>query len=46
SEVLVTSMAVHQRYFPVFQKNEDNKTGEKKLLPNFVTVRNGDERAL
>ena len=26
SEVLVTSMAVHQRYFPVFQKNEDNKT--------------------
>jgi glycyl-tRNA synthetase beta chain len=46
SEVLVTSMAVHQRYFPVFQKNKDNKTGGKKLLPNFVTVRNGDERSL
>ena len=46
SEVLVSSMEVHQRYFPVFQKNEDNKTREKKLLPHFITVRNGDERAL
>ncbi|MED0674777.1 glycine--tRNA ligase subunit beta [Aneurinibacillus thermoaerophilus] len=38
-EVLVTSMREHQRYFPV-----QNDKGE--LLPHFVTVRNGDERAL
>lgn len=38
-EVLVTSMREHQRYFPVEDQN-----GE--LLPHFVTVRNGDERAL
>ncbi len=38
-EVLVTSMREHQRYFPV-----ENQAGE--LLPHFVTVRNGDERAL
>lgn len=34
SEVLITSMKEHQRYFPV--------TAEGKLLPHFVTVRNGD----
>ncbi|WP_423407433.1 glycine--tRNA ligase subunit beta [Heyndrickxia sp. MSNUG] len=34
SEVLITSMKEHQRYFPV--------TEEGKLLPHFVTVRNGD----
>jgi len=34
SEVLITSMKEHQRYFPV--------TSEGKLLPHFVTVRNGD----
>ncbi|WP_338451583.1 glycine--tRNA ligase subunit beta [Niallia oryzisoli] len=33
-EVLITSMKEHQRYFPV-----KSKTG--KLLPYFVTVRNG-----
>lgn len=38
-EVLVTSMRVHQRYFPV----EDT---EGELLPMFVGVRNGDERYL
>jgi glycyl-tRNA synthetase beta chain len=38
-EVLVTSMREHQRYFPV-----QNAQGE--LLPHFVTVRNGDDRAL
>lgn len=35
SEVLITSMKEHQRYFPVKSKNGD-------LLPHFVSVRNGD----
>jgi glycyl-tRNA synthetase beta chain len=35
-EVLITTMREHQRYFPV------EKDG--RLLPHFVTVRNGDER--
>lgn len=38
-EVLVTSMREHQRYFPV----ED---AQGQLLNHFVTVRNGDSRAL
>ena len=38
-EVLITSMREHQRYFPVLN-------GEGKLLPHFVTVRNGDARSL
>ncbi|MCD9022973.1 glycine--tRNA ligase subunit beta [Cohnella silvisoli] len=38
-EVLITSMREHQRYFPVFD-------GEGRLLPNFVTVRNGDRLSL
>ncbi|WP_428909161.1 glycine--tRNA ligase subunit beta [Niallia sp. Krafla_26] len=33
-EVLITSMKEHQRYFPV-------KSKDGKLLPHFVTVRNG-----
>lgn len=36
-EVLITSMKEHQRYFPV-------KSIEGKLLPYFVTVRNGDHQ--
>ncbi len=39
SEVLITSMKEHQRYFPV--KNDANE-----LLPYFVSVRNGDKQAL
>lgn len=35
-EVLITSMREHQRYFPVEDENA-------RLLPNFVTVRNGNE---
>ena len=42
SEVLVTSMAVHQRYFPVFRKKVNQDSGVKTLLPHFVTVRNGN----
>lgn len=38
AEVLVTSMAKHQRYFPVY-----DKTGN--ILPHFITVRNGDDRS-
>ncbi|MHB8125617.1 MAG: glycine--tRNA ligase subunit beta [Desulfitobacteriaceae bacterium] len=37
--VLTTPMREHQRYFPVHQN-------EGKLLPYFITVRNGDATAL
>ncbi|QIA27926.1 glycine--tRNA ligase subunit beta [Thermaerobacter sp. PB12/4term] len=39
-DVLVTTMKVHQRYFPVRQP------GESRLMPYFIAVRNGDERHL
>ncbi|WP_445490364.1 glycine--tRNA ligase subunit beta [Niallia sp. 03133] len=39
NEVLITSMKEHQRYFPV-------KSKEGKLLPFFVTIRNGDHNHL
>ena len=45
-EVLITSMEVHQRYFPVFSSKKKKSSGEKKLLPNFVTVRNGNSKSL
>ena len=45
-EVLITSMEVHQRYFPVFSNKKKKSSGEKKLLPNFVTVRNGNSKSL
>lgn len=36
-EVTTTVMVTHQRYFPIF------KTAEaKELLPNFITISNGD----
>ncbi|MBC1817599.1 glycine--tRNA ligase subunit beta [Listeria welshimeri] len=38
-EVLITTMKEHQRYFPVFSKDEE-------LLPHFVTVRNGNHENL
>ncbi|CAM3318631.1 MULTISPECIES: glycine--tRNA ligase subunit beta [Saccharibacillus] len=38
-DVLITSMREHQRYFPVLD-------AEGKLLPFFVTVRNGDAKSL
>lgn len=38
-EVLITSMREHQRYFPVLDE-------QGKLLPHFVTVRNGDQTSL
>ena len=42
--VLVTSMAVHQRYFPVFPNQKDS--GGNKLLPQFIAIRNGNEQHL
>lgn len=39
SEVLITSMKEHQRYFPV-------KSSEGKLLPYFIGVRNGNDYAI
>ncbi|RDW21775.1 glycine--tRNA ligase subunit beta [Oceanobacillus chungangensis] len=39
SEVLITSMKEHQRYFPVITK-------EGKLLPHFIGVRNGDNQSI
>jgi len=38
-EVLITPMKEHQRYFPVWGK-------DGKLLPKFITVRNGSEEYL
>ena len=37
TEVTTTVMVSHQRYFPVFKDNE-----RQQLLPNFVTISNGD----
>ncbi|WP_087971704.1 glycine--tRNA ligase subunit beta [Oceanobacillus rekensis] len=39
SEVLITSMKEHQRYFPVVSK-------EDQLLPHFIGVRNGNKHEL
>jgi glycyl-tRNA synthetase beta chain len=38
-EVLITPMKEHQRYFPVWDKNN-------KLLPKFITIHNGTEEYL
>lgn len=38
-EVLITPMKEHQRYFPIWDSN-------RKLLPKFITVRNGSEEHL
>ncbi|MDB9445622.1 glycine--tRNA ligase subunit beta [Anabaena sp. CS-542/02] len=37
TEVITEVMVTHQRYFPVFTGTES-----KELLPNFITVANGD----
>jgi glycyl-tRNA synthetase len=41
-EVLISVMRKHQRYFPVFEQSGE----EPRLLPNFIAVRNGDEKHL
>ena len=40
TEVITTVMVSHQRYFPVFRDKEC-----KELLPNFITISNGDPAA-
>ncbi|MEA3346234.1 MAG: glycine--tRNA ligase subunit beta [Chloroflexota bacterium] len=52
SEVLITAMKKHQRYFPLVQVMSQRETGNEgdnslpvthsSLLPYFITVRNGD----
>lgn len=37
AEVVTEVMVTHQRYFPVFKNSE-----AKELLPNFITISNGD----
>lgn len=37
TEVITTVMVSHQRYFPVHQEGDKNA-----LLPNFITISNGD----
>ena len=38
-EVITTVMVSHQRYFPVFQTGAHSRAS---LLPNFITISNGD----
>ncbi|BAZ44350.1 glycyl-tRNA synthetase subunit beta [Chondrocystis sp. NIES-4102] len=38
TEVITTVMVSHQRYFPVYKE----EGGELNLLPNFITISNGD----
>jgi glycyl-tRNA synthetase beta chain len=43
--VVTTVMVTHQRYFPVFAEQANGKgdgKGSATLLPNFITVSNGD----
>jgi glycyl-tRNA synthetase beta chain len=37
SEVIITEMESHQRYFPMLRQ-----AGSDELLPNFITISNGD----
>ncbi|TAF57159.1 MAG: glycine--tRNA ligase subunit beta [Oscillatoriales cyanobacterium] len=43
SEVITTVMVSHQRYFPVLNTNPTS-TKTTDLLPNFITISNGDPR--
>ncbi len=38
TEVITTVMVTHQRYFPIKQQGSDN------LLPDFITISNGDPK--
>jgi glycyl-tRNA synthetase len=44
TDILISVMTKHQRYFPVVGSPGSERAGE--LLPYFVTVRNGDDRNL
>ncbi len=46
-EVITTVMVTHQRYFPVFQSATSEQSANQTeatntLLPNFITISNGD----
>ncbi|MBE8997744.1 glycine--tRNA ligase subunit beta [Nostoc sp. LEGE 12447] len=40
TEVITEVMVTHQRYFPVFKPG----SSEQELLPNFITISNGDPK--
>ena len=42
AEVITTVMVSHQRYFPIFQATNDRTLHATSLLPNFITISNGD----
>ena len=44
SEILISVMKKHQRYFPIFGTPESDRPG--KLLPHFIAVRNGNNENL
>jgi len=44
SEILVSVMKKHQRYFPVIGAPGNERAGQ--LLPHFIAVRNGDQENL
>ena len=44
SEILISVMKKHQRYFPIFGTLEGDRPG--KLLPHFIAVRNGNNENL
>jgi glycyl-tRNA synthetase len=44
TDILISVMTKHQRYFPVVGSPGSERAGE--LLPYFITVRNGDDRNL
>jgi glycyl-tRNA synthetase len=43
-EVLISVMKKHQRYFPVFAAETGLPSPVSRLLPYFITVRNGDQQ--
>ena len=48
-DVLVSTMKKHQRYFPIASASPIGRArsgGEQALLPNFIAIRNGDEKYL
>jgi len=44
SDILISVMKVHQRYFPIFGAPDTDRAGQ--LLPHFIAVRNGDKESL
>ncbi len=42
--VIVQEMSSHQRYFPVLNPTWFGQNNQEMLLPNFITISNGDAR--